>query len=397
MVVPHCFFSGFVSVFFLQQNANTSLKVVKRLSLMLIGYLVFFILLEIIQIFIPGRTISGADVIFHVIGVTSGAITGVVFGRSIVFAQRKTQLKLKFFSMWLFLLIYLSIYPMTFNEGQDQPLTVMLIDSLRATPRKGDVIANLLLGWPPAWIVLDLLSERKAGSTGRGYGFLVNSFCVVIVVTATAICVEMLQFYFAERVPSLYDIIFQGAGASIAVVILTISRFVEMLPMVEIVSRLGKMEAKAVFMIAFLICFVCFEWTPWFPSIELSSIRDGLRELSLPFTNENYPWDLHWSANRLGVISIFLCSSFAGFACDLILRDQIPPGIFSLVIRLSFCFYGLAVELGKVVVSTKIATPILVLASICGGLLAVVIIILPKGDRPKQAFRNKMDRGVTAQ
>ena len=144
----------------------------------------------------------------------------------------------------------------------------------------------------------------------------------------------------------------------------------------QVLDCLVGLRSSGVALIAFSVGFLIFEWTPWFPSIEVSTIKASVRELVLPFTTPDYPWDLHWEASRLGIAFVFACSVTISISWYMLLRSSrnaIQPTI---KIMSMVSFYGLAVELGKVVISTKNATPLLVLSSFCGGLSVFLIVLV---------------------
>jgi len=117
----------------------------------------------------------------------------------------------------------------------------------------------------------------------------------------------------------------------------------------------------------------------------VSSLRDGVREILLPLTESSYPWDLHWHANSSGIVALFFCSALAGIACNTILLDQLQPNTLRIVMSFATCFFGVVIESGKMIVSTKNATPILFVASIAGGLIAALILMFRNGFKMGQA------------
>ena len=155
----------------------------------------------------------------------------------------------------------------------------------------------------------------------------------------------------------------------------------------QLLEALGRLTSRSVALISFSIGFLVFEWTPWFPSIEVSTIKDGVRELVLPFVTSNYPWDLHWEANRLGIAFVFACSAATGIFWYMLLRSNRNRIRSSMTLMAIAPFYGLAVELGKVLISTKNVTPLLVLSCFLAGLL-VFIGILVLENREKKVWEN---------
>ncbi len=385
LVAPHCFFSGFVSVFLLKTQMEADWQSVIKAIILYFGYIALCFSLEIIQVFIPGRTIAGGDILIHMIAVFAGAAVGAFFYKFTKTQNTKFHFTLKCFAICFLILTYLSIYPICLIESKDRPLVSRLIDSIQEFPRKSDFIANVLLGWPTAWIILSLIKLRGTEKSIKGMKFLIHSAMVVLITVTTALVVESLQCFYAERVPSLYDVVFQGLGAWIASAVYFKLGFHEISLVLVILKCLGQLKLRHLSMIAFLMGFVCFEWIPWFPSIEVSSLRDGVREILLPLTESSYPWDLHWHANSSGIVALFFCSALAGIACNTILLDQLQPNTLRIVMSFATCFFGVVIESGKMIVSTKNATPILFVASIAGGLIAALILMFRNGFKMGQA------------
>jgi hypothetical protein len=237
------------------------------------------------------------------------------------------------------------------------------------------MLANLLLGCPIALLYLDALGAQTDSRKGLTKGMRPVVFIVTFVFIA-ALSVETIQYFFAERYPSLYDILFQVLGAASVCGI-----FMRLYPARigihrQVLECLVGLRSSGIALIAFTVGFLIFEWTPWFPSIELSTIKESVKELVLPLTTPDYPWDLHWEASRLGIAFVFGCSVTISISWYMLLRsnrDAIQPTI---KIMSMVSFYGLAVELGKVVISTKNATPLLILSSFFGGLSVFLMVLV---------------------
>jgi VanZ family protein len=335
----------------------------------------YLISLELLQVLIPGRTISGGDVLIHLIAYTAGA----ALGGSLVYCFRFTHSSLHFslqcIGVWVFVLIYLSIYPISFKTDRSGSLMESFLLSLKEIPSKSDILANLLLGCPIALLYLDALGAQADSRKG-----LTKVDCplvsVLTLVFIAALSVETIQYFFAERHPSLYDILFQVLGAaSVCGIFMGLNRGRIGIHR-QVLEFLVGLRSSGVALIAFSVGFLIFEWTPWFPSIELSTIKESVKELVLPLTTPDYPWDLHWETSRLGISFVFACSVTISTSWYMLLRSNrnaIQPTI---KIMSMISFYGLAVELGKVVISSKNATPLLVLSSFFGGLSVFLMVLV---------------------
>ena len=339
------------------------------------GMVLYLISLELLQVLIPGRTISGGDVLIHLIAYTAGA----ALGGSLVYCFRFTHSSLHFslqcIGVWVFVLIYLSIYPISFKTDRSGSLMESFLLSLKEIPSKSDILANLLLGCPIALLYLDALGAQADSRKG-----LTKVDCplvsVLTLVFIAALSVETIQYFFAERHPSLYDILFQVLGAaSVCGIFMRLNRGRIGIHR-QVLEFLVGLRSSGVALIAFSVGFLIFEWTPWFPSIELSTIKESVKELVLPLTTPDYPWDLHWETSRLGISFVFACSVTISTSWYMLLRSNrntIQPTI---KIMSMISFYGLAVELGKVVISSKNATPLLVLSSFFGGLSVFLMVLV---------------------
>jgi 4-amino-4-deoxy-L-arabinose transferase-like glycosyltransferase len=111
----------------------------------------------------------------------------------------------------------------------------------------------------------------------------------------------------------------------------------------------------------------------------MSTIKEGLRELSLPFTSTGYPWDLHWQSDRIGVLLVFFCSALTGLAWHILLQPIGSESRINWVLSLGLSFFGFGIEFGKIFISTKYATPTLLLASIAGGLVICLGLVIRAG------------------
>jgi VanZ family protein len=389
-VVPHCFFSGYILSMRLASGGTLERRIWWIVAAE--GAIVLYLIsLELLQVLIPGRTISGGDVLIHLIAYTAGA----ALGGSLVYCLRFTHSGLHFSSqcigVWVFVLIYLSIYPISFRTDRSGSLMETFLLSLKAIPRKSDVLANLLLGCPIALLYLDALGAQKESRNGwtKGMRPVVSVLTLVFI---AALSVETIQYFFAERYPSLYDILFQLLGAASVWGIFRRIYRGRIGIQRQVLDYLGGMRSSGVALIAFSVGFLIFEWTPWFPSIEVSTIKESVRELVLPFTTPDYPWDLHWEANRLGIAFVFACSVTISISWYMLLRST-PNAIQPTIKIMSMVsFYGLAVELGKVVISTKNVTPVLILSSFFGG-LSVFLVVLVVGNW-EQTVRMKSNNKV---
>jgi hypothetical protein len=111
----------------------------------------------------------------------------------------------------------------------------------------------------------------------------------------------------------------------------------------------------------------------------MSTVKEGIRELVMPLTQNDYPWDLHWQSNRFWIISIFVTSALAAVAWNILLRSYRNQSILNWLITLSLCFFGVGLEIGKVFISTKHATPLYLIASVSGGVMVLVLRLLKDG------------------
>lgn len=401
IVVPHCFFSGFCGVMYFGGLSNKSPLL--RLAVPIywfLGYLLFLILLELAQVFIPGRTVSGGDVFIHLIAFGAGFLVGGVFQTAFGFCKIADRFSLKCVVVWVLVLVYLSIYPLSFSEDPDGSLLQRFVQSLKEAPRKSDLVANLLLGWPIAWILLDALQSKRhagphqegqpyVGIDGRISGspakYVQHIGLVLILVMLGGLFVETLQHFFAQRFPSLLDVVFQMLGALLASAIffaLGLNRFHSAGMLLRYLGRRSLLELMCLWGV---LGFLVFEWTPWVPSIEISTLREGIRELVLPLAQADYPWDLHWQSYPLSVLAVFFFSLFAGLAIRMLIRPVFGSSRIGSVCSILGCFFGLFVELGKVVVATKYATPLLVLAALIGGLLlSICFLFLSLSSQPSK-------------
>ena len=373
-VVPHCFFSGYILSMWLALGYTLERRIWWIVAAAG-GMVLYLISLELLQVLIPGRTISGGDVLIHLIAYTAGA----ALGGSLVYCFRFTHSSLHFslqcIGVWVFVLIYLSIYPISFKTDRSGSLMESFLLSLKEIPSKSDILANLLLGCPIALLYLDALGAQADSRKG-----LTKVDCplvsVLTLVFIAALSVETIQYFFAERHPSLYDILFQVLGAaSVCGIFMGLNRGRIGIHR-QVLEFLVGLRSSGVALIAFSVGFLIFEWTPWFPSIELSTIKESVKELVLPLTTPDYPWDLHWETSRLGISFVFACSVTISTSWYMLLRSNrntIQPTI---KIMSMISFYGLAVELGKVVISSKNATPLLVLSSFFGGLSVFLMVLV---------------------
>jgi len=387
-VVPHCFFSGYILSMWLALGYTLERRIWWIVAAAG-GMVLYLISLELLQVLIPGRTISGGDVLIHLIAYTAGA----ALGGSLVYCFRFTHSSLHFslqcIGVWVFVLIYLSIYPISFKTDRSGSLMESFLLSLKEIPSKSDILANLLLGCPIALLYLDALGAQADSRKG-----LTKVDCplvsVLTLVFIAALSVETIQYFFAERHPSLYDILFQMLGAASVCGIFMRLQLGRIGIHRQVLEWLEGLRSSGVALIAFSVGFLIFEWTPWFPSIELSTMKESVKELVLPLTTPDYPWDLHWAANRLGIASVFACSVTISISWYMFLRSNrnaIQPTI---KIMSMVSFYGLAVELGKVVISTKNATPLLILSSFFGGLsVFLVVLVVENWDQTVGMKSNK--------
>jgi len=387
-VVPHCFFSGYILSMWLALGYTLERRIWWIVAAAG-GMVLYLISLELLQVLIPGRTISGGDVLIHLIAYTAGA----ALGGSLVYCFRFTHSSLHFslqcIGVWVFVLIYLSIYPISFKTDRSGSLMESFLLSLKEIPSKSDILANLLLGCPIALLYLDALGAQADSRKG-----LTKVDCplvsVLTLVFIAALSVETIQYFFAERHPSLYDILFQMLGAASVCGIFMRLQLGRIGIHRQVLEWLEGLHSSGIALIAFSVGFLIFEWTPWFPSIELSTMKESVKELVLPLTTPDYPWDLHWAANRLGIASVFACSVTISISWYMFLRSNrnaIQPTI---KIMSMVSFYGLAVELGKVVISTKNATPLLILSSFFGGLsVFLVVLVVENWDQTVGMKSNK--------
>ena len=384
-VAPHCFFSGYILSMLLAVGDG----VVRRPQQILAvtsGTFLYLLSLELLQVLIPGRTISGGDVLIHLIAYSAGALLGFLLYYCVGYTDKGMHFPLKCLGVWVFVLVYLSIYPISLKTDGNRSLLNRFLFASREIPSKSDVLANFLLGWPSAWLYLEAVGTRSDRKLTPAKS-VQTVVCVLAIVFFTALFVETIQHFFAERYPSFYDILLQVLGAASVCWIFMRFRANRIGIHLQLLEALGRLTSRSVALIAFSIGFLVFEWTPWFPSIEVSTIKDGVRELVLPFVTSNYPWDLHWEANRLGIAFVFACSAATGIFWYMLLRSNRNRIRSSMTLMAIAPFYGLAVELGKVLISTKNVTPLLVLSCFLAGLL-VFIGILVLENREKKVWEN---------
>ena len=373
-VVPHCFFSGYILSMCLA-SGDTLERRIWWIVAAAGGIVLYFISLELLQVLIPGRTISGGDLLIHLIAYTAGAALGGSLVYGLRFTHSNLHFSLQCIGVWVFVLIYLSIYPISLTTDRSGSLMESFLPSLKEIPRTSDMLANLLLGCPVAILYLDALGAQT-DSRNRLTKGIRSVVSVLTFVFIAALSAETLQYFFAERHPSLYDILFQVLGAATVCGILIRLNWDRIGIHRQVLECLVELRSSAVALIAFSVGFLIFEWTPWFPSIELSTIKESVKEMVLPFTTPDYPWDLHWEASSLGIAFVFACSVTISISWYMLLRSNrnaIQPTI---KIMSMVSFYGLAVELGKVVISTKNATPLLVLSSFFGGLSVFLVVLV---------------------
>ena len=378
-VVPHCFFSGYILSMWLASGWLASGDTLERRIWWIVaaevGIVLYLISLELLQVLIPGRTISGGDVLIHLIAYTVGAALGGSLVYCFRFAHSSLHFSLQCIGVWVFVLIYLSIYPISLRTDRSGSLMEGFLLSLKEMPRKSDMLANLLLGCPIALLYLNALGEQTDSRKGliKGMRPVVSVLTFVFI---AALSVEAIQYFFAERHPSLYDILFQVLGAASVCGIFMRLNWGRIGIHRQVLECLAGLRSSGVALIAFSVGFLIFEWTPWFPSIEVSTIKESVWELVLPLTTPDYPWDLHWEASRLGIAFVFACSVTISISWYMLLRSSrnaIQPTI---KIMSMVSFYCLAVELGKVVISTKNATPLLILSSFFGGLSVFLVVLV---------------------
>ena len=378
-VVPHCFFSGYILSMWLASGWLALSDTLERRIWWIVaaagGIVLYLISLELLQVLIPGRTISGGDVLIHLIAYTAGAALGGSLVYGLRFTHSNLHFSLQCIGVWVFVLIYLSIYPISLTTDRSGSLMESFLLSLKEIPRTSDMLANLLLGCPVAILYLDSLGAQT-DSRNRLTKGMRSVVSVLTFVFIAALSAETLQYFFAERHPSLYDILFQVLGAAGVCGIFMRLHLGRIGIHRQVLECLVELRSSAVALIAFSVGFLIFEWTPWFPSIELSTIKESVKEMVLPLTTPDYPWDLHWEASRLGIGFVFACSLTISISWYMFLRSNrnaIQPTI---KIMSMVSFYGLAVELGKVVISTKNATPLLVLSSFFGGLSVFLVVLV---------------------
>lgn len=389
-VVPHCFFSGYILSMWLALGYTLE----RRLWWIVAatgGIVLYLISLEVLQVLIPGRTISGGDVLIHLIAYAAGAVLGGLLLYCFGFADSGLHFSLTSIGVWVLVLVYLSIYPISLKTERSGSLIESFLLSLKKVPRTSDMLSNLLLGCPIALLYLDALGAQADSRNGLTKGMR-PVVSVLTLVFIAALSVETIQYFFAERYPSLYDILFQVLGAASVCGIFMRLCWGQIGIQRKLLECLVRLHSSGIALIAFSVGFLIFEWTPWFPSIELSIIKEGVRELVLPFKTPDYPWDLHWEASRLGIAFIFACSVTTGISWYMLLRSNRNSIQQTIRIMSMVSFYGLAVELGKIVISTKNATPLLVLSSFFGGLSVFLVVLVVESW--EQTFGIKSDTEV---
>jgi len=391
-VVPHCLFSGFCGAMFFEMQAENA-SIWKR-STKVFGWLIvcflYFFLLEMTQVFIPGRTVSGGDILNHTIALFSGVFVGGCFQYSLGHMGEARRFAAKCVGLWLLVLTYLSLYPLSIQSAQKFSLIERFLKSLREPTGISDLVSNLLLGFPIAWILLDALqtpntSGQSNADNNQTWFNRWNEISsakrirdvslILSVVVGCGMFVETLQYFFSQRFPSLTDIIFQMLGALVAAVIFFVYRFDRFRSERAILLYLGHRTSADLICILGVLGFLVFEWTTWVPSIEISSLRVGVRELIMPLTQEDYPWDLHWQSYPISVISIYCCSILTGLAMWKLALPFYNRQEHALRNWLDCASFGVLVQLGKVAITDKLATPLLVLSSVFGALTAWLLIL----------------------
>jgi VanZ family protein len=382
VVVPHCFFSGYTLTMLVQVGRSRFDRFRRAIRFFSVVVL-YLILIELIQVLVPGRTISGGDILIHLIAYGAGILMGVVLLNYIKFTEHSLHFPWKCIVGWLFVLVYLSIYPIELRAEAKGSLTKVFLHSVAEFPAKSDMLANILLGMPIALLYLAGNRDLKdpISHHPRNWRAILG---ITSMVLGAAMFVETMQYFFDQRHPSLYDVVFQGLGSALAIGICAYYSVDCRRLLLEFIGFLGYLKKSHVGLLAFAIGFLVFEWTPWFPSIEISAIKHGLRDLVLPLTPVEYPWDLHWEASKWNALFVFLASLLTGVAWYIVLKGSQKKIMADSFLYNSASFYGLFVELGKVIVSTKNATPILVIATLIAGLLVrVSIAILERRGRPE--------------
>lgn len=389
-VIPHCFFSGYVAAMLLDWNGNGRETKYRRWFQILGFSALFFFMLEVAQVFIPGRTISGGDILNHLIAYGVGMSIGIATLFCVSFANPSLRFAIKCVGCWFFVMIYFSIYPIALKHESDASLLEKFLASISKIPLKSDAIANFLLGWPIAWLLLDAWSET--GSHHRNSLKLVFRFLgIALIVFSIGLFVETLQHLFAQRFPSIFDIVFQVSGAMFASFVYLFARIDRFSLLEGTFKYLACLDTRRLCLLIFVFGVLVFEWTPWIPSLEMSTIKEGLRELSLPFTSTGYPWDLHWQSDRIGVLLVFFCSALTGLAWHILLQPVGSESRIKWVLFLALSFFGFGIEFGKIFISTKYATPMLVLASFAGGLVICLGLVIRAGVLASEKFALRLN------
>jgi len=128
-VVPHCFFSGYILSMCLA-SGDTLERRIWWVVAAAGGIVLYFISLELLQVLIPGRTISGGDVLIHLIAYTAGAALGGSLVYGLRFTHSNLHFSLQCIGVWVFVLIYLSIYPISLTTDRSGSLMESFLPSL---------------------------------------------------------------------------------------------------------------------------------------------------------------------------------------------------------------------------------------------------------------------------
>lgn len=174
-------------------------------------------------------------------------------------------------------IIYGSLYPFAFEWAAITPERVMeiLLERWRGKLSPINILMNVLLFVPYGLF---------AGVALAGRGVVVRWLLVFATAAVLAFGVQLVQVWLPARVPTFVDGFINLVGVFVGMLLALVPRAIAMLT--ERGPSSGQMRALPLLL---MFCWLAYRWFPFVPSLDVASLKDGLRPLLQP---ELRPLDL---------------------------------------------------------------------------------------------------------
>jgi VanZ family protein len=170
------------------------------------------------------------------------------------------------------LIVYASLFPASDWRMPDEQWWTILSAGLSGRWSRADVIANVL-----AYIPLGLLLLWRSDARARAFAALAS---VTLMGTALSVSVECLQLFLPSRVSSFGDVVTNTTGTFLGACLGVALRPGALPERLDALCRDWFATGRgAVAGAAALVLWILSQWSPFVPSIDFATIRDGVSSL----------------------------------------------------------------------------------------------------------------------